>query len=69
MRIETIHYWGISKEICVDFKHGDQPSIVIRDGMFLFEHNGEYHGPSTYYYDFLMYDICSLISLWEEVYG
>ena len=65
-----ISYWDSSKEISFDFNSIYDWSIKIRGtGKIEIEHSGEYYGPTSYWYELDIYDLCCLIALWEEVYG
>lgn len=65
-----IHYWDHNKELCIEFsKNGLDHLILIKNGRVEFEVECEYMGSSNIYFEFLLYDLCGLMALWQETYG
>lgn len=67
----NINYWDHSKEICIDFTNKgylDHSITITRSGVFSFDIESE-EGSGYIYFDFLGYDLCCLMALWQETYG
>ena len=67
MRLKQINYWD--KEMLIEFDEDEFDITIKPNGNIQIEHEGRYYGPSTYWYDFDVYDLCGLLALWDEVYG
>ena len=65
-----IYYWiDVNDSIYVEFGGEWNASIEIKNGVVSFEFEGEHEGPSLYFQEILLYDLCALGALYQEVKG
>ena len=63
-----IYYWmDVNDSIYVELGGEWNASIEIKNGIVSFEFEGEYEGPSLYFHEILLYDLCALGALYQEV--
>ena len=65
-------FWKHDSKDCpgreeVEFGGEWNASIEIKNGVVSFEFEGEYEGPSLYFQEILLYDLCALGALYQEV--